>query len=333
MSNVIYPGKVIENKYNTILETKIDLSQFATLKPISKGAGDTLRIVKRSVTGGVDVVGMGEGNTSVIETTAEYADYVLKTTQGKGVIHDEEEQQDAMALDTMLRGMAEAMTNKWNADVVEQYDQAWANEVAGAINYDNFCDAIALFSEQSEPKFALVSPAGLATLRKAFKDLLSYNEAFIRTGYVGTVNGVPIYTSAKMHDGEVVIADATAVDLLLNKQQEIEQSRNADTRTTSYFIRTVATAALVDATHVARIAAAATTATTCTTHTKATKAIAGAGDGVAYVFVNGKLDGTVDCSSHAYAYTAKENLAAGDVIKVVCKEAGHVSSAATVTVS
>jgi hypothetical protein len=333
MANYTYPNVLIENKYKTILETELNLNQFCTIAPMAEGAGDTKRIVYRSVSGQVDEVAMGQGNTHDIEVSGYFDDYVLKTTQGHGFYYDEEAQKDGMIVDAMLKGMAETMLNKWNRDIMAQFDKAVYNEVAGNISFAGFVDAIAKFGEQDKALFALINPASLATLRKALADDLKYTGDFARTGYIGSVCSVPIYMSNIVEAGEVIIASKEAVTLFINKQNEVEAQRDPDTRKNEYWIRTVAVAGLTNDHKVCRLAAAATTATTITTSAAGAAVVAGAATTGAKVdvYVNGELAKSGVAESSAYSITLDKNLVAGDVIKVVARKAGQISSAATAT--
>lgn len=331
--NYTYPNVLIENKYKTILDTELNMNQFCSISPMAEGAGDTKRIVYRSVSGQVDEVAMGQGNTHDIEVSGYYDDYVLKTTQGHGFYYDEEAQKDALVVDTMLQGMAETMLNKWNKDIMAQFDKAVYHEVSGSIAFSGFVDAIAKFGEQDKDLFALINPASLATLRKALNDDLKYSGDFARTGYIGSVCSVPIYMSNIVAVGEVIFATKEAVTLFINKQNEVEAQRDPDLRKNEYWIRTVAVAGLTNEKKVCRLAAAATTTTTITTSAAEAKIVAGAAttDAEVKVYVNGALAKTGKATSSAYSITLDENLVAGDVIKVVARKAGQVSSTATAT--
>lgn len=336
MAHYTYDNLVMQNKYNTILETKLNFNDYITVDTsMTEGAGDIKRIVFRSVSGEVDEVAMGEGNSHSIEVTGRYEDYKLKTTQAYGHYYDEEEQKDNLVADTMLTGMAETMVNNWNAKIVAQYSKATLNEVSGTLDFDSIVDAIAKFKEYDKQLFGFVSPKTVATLRKNLKTLLSYSEGFVRTGYIGTVAGVPIIMSNVIPDGEMIIASKEAVTAFINKNQEIERDRDADKRDNKYWIRTVALIALTNEKYVCRIAAAATTNTTVTTYTKEQKTVSGAATTGANVkvYVNGELKKETVADSSAYSVTLDENLSTGDIVEVTARKSGEVSSTASVTVA
>ena len=80
MPNYTYENKVIENKYNSVLLSDLQDSDFLTVdESLTNNAGDTVEIVTRSVNGFVEDVAMGEGNTRDIPVTATISPYKVKT--------------------------------------------------------------------------------------------------------------------------------------------------------------------------------------------------------------------------------------------------------------
>ena len=336
MANFTYDNLQLENKFKSILNTKLSLNQFITLDNMVEGAGDTKRIVYRSVSGQVDDVAMGEGNSHTIETTGRYSDFVLKTTQGYGFYYDEEATKDALVVDTLLKGMQESMTNDWNEKIMAQYALADKYEVASSsIDFNDFVDALALFGEKNEGLVAVCNPQEVATLRKNLADSLKYVEAFVRSGYIGSVCGIPVYMSAAVPEGEVYISNKDAIHAFINKSMEVEQKRDPNLRKNEVWMRFVACIALVDDSKVCRIASAATTTTTITAATKNTKIVAGAATtgAIVKVYVNGNFAKEGVASSSAYSITLDTNLAAGDEVVVIARKEGQVSSKKSATVA
>jgi hypothetical protein len=101
--------------------------------------------------------------------------------------------------------------------------------------------------------FLLISPADKAAFRKALKDDLSYTEGFVRTGYIGSVCGVPVVVSKAVPAGKGYLATKEAVTTFIKKASETEYLRDADTRNNTYWIRKVAVVALTDATKVVKV--------------------------------------------------------------------------------
>ena len=98
--------------------------------------------------------------------------------------------------------------------------------------------------------FAWVNPKDMAALRKALKDDLKYVEAFVRTGYVGTVAGVNLYTKKDATLGTIVGGTKGAVTVFNKKGTEVEQPPRsvdeANIRQNSIFSRKYYVAAITD---------------------------------------------------------------------------------------
>ena len=107
--------------------------------------------------------------------------------------------------------------------------------------------------ENEEGLFLLISPADKAGFRKALREDLSYSEGFVRTGYIGSVAGVPVVVSKAVPAGKGFLATKDAVTVFIKKDTEIEQERDANTRKNSVFGRKVAVIALTDANKVVKL--------------------------------------------------------------------------------
>lgn len=337
MANYTYDNIVLENKYNSILETLLDINNYMTIDTSLVGVdGDVKRIKCYSVSGQADDVSMGEGNTHSIEVTGSYKDYKVKTTQGKFPYYDEEVAKDSLTIENGLKGCAEIMSNNWTNKAIAEFKKANTYEVVTTdFGFNSFVDAVAKFGEKNV-EFGLLSPNTLAKVRKQLKtDGLVYDTAYIRNGYVGSVCGVPLVVSDSIPDDEIYIGMKSAVTAFIKKQGGLSQDRDEEHRKTTIFPRKTAVIALTDGTKLCRIAKAATTSTTITTYTKDTKAIAGACTSGANVevFVNGVFVASAVGESSAYSVTLDENIVAGDIVKVIARKDGEVSSSATVTVA
>lgn len=336
MPNYAYENKLIENKYESVLLSDLQDSEFLTIDDsLTNKPGDTIEIVTRSVSGDVQDVFISTGNTKDIIITATVAPYRVKTKQGRFTYYDEEVQRDPMIVDAGVKGMAEVARNAWLKEAFGEYFKAYSKQVASSsIGFNDFADAVALFGEKDTDLRALVHPNTVATLRKNLKDDLKYSEDFARSGYIGLCCGVPIMRSAAVPKGEVIISQKDAVTLFLKKANEVEQQRDANTRKNQVFTRKVAVVALTNESHVVRIAAPQATATTVTTYTKGTRRVEGACStgAVVYVYVNGVFSGYADAASNAYSVGTQEALKTGDTVLVIGHKAGEVAKGVTVTV-
>ena len=103
----------------------------------------------------------------------------------------------------------------------------------------------------------LINPAQKATIRKNLGEDLKYSEGFARTGYIGTVCGVPVIVSKAVPAGKAFLATKDAVTCFVKKGSEIEQERDANTRKNMIYSRKVMLIALTDATKLVRITSTA----------------------------------------------------------------------------
>ena len=249
MANVIFQNEVLENKYNSILTTKLDLQRFMTIdNSLAVNAGMIKKVITKTATGAVDDLNMGEGNTNAVEVSTSTVPYTVGTTQGKFVYYDEEAMADPAVVDAGLTGLAEKMINSFVAKAVAEWEKGQSVTVT-AFDFDGVVDAIASMNLEDESGlFMLINPAQVAEFRKGLGDELKYSEGFVRTGYIGSVCGVPVYISKAITAGKVILASKDAVTLFIKKDSEIEQERDADTRQNRVFARKVCVVALTDAT-------------------------------------------------------------------------------------
>lgn len=255
MAHVVYENEILSNKINDILTTKVDINNYLTVDTsMSEQAGMKKVINTYTSTGAIEQLAMGEGNSAEIEVSFTPVEYDVLTYQGKFAFYDEQEMQDPMVVDTGLAHSADHMTNKFTELAIAEYDKASLAQSATAWSFDVVVDAIAKMNLEDEAGlFLLISPADKAAFRKALKDDLSYSEGFVRTGYIGSVAGVPVVVTKAVPAGKGYLATKEAVTLFIKKASETEYERDADTRKNSYWVRKVAVVALTDATKVVKV--------------------------------------------------------------------------------
>jgi hypothetical protein len=105
--------------------------------------------------------------------------------------------------------------------------------------------------EDESGLFLLIGPDAVAEFRKGLGEELKYSEGFARTGYIGSVCGVPVYISKAITTP--ILASKEAVTLFIKKNSEIEQERDADHRKNMVYARRVSLVALTDATKVRKL--------------------------------------------------------------------------------
>lgn len=258
MAHKVYENFVLENKIEDILTTAVDLQGYMTVDTsLTTEPGMKKIIHTYTATGNVEDLAMGEGNSKDIEVSFTSAEYEVGVTQGRFQYFDEQEMQDPMVVDTGLEGVAKKMVNDFTAKAIAEYEKATLIEEANAWSFDVVADSIAKLNVEDETGlFLLISPADKAAFRKALKDDLKYSEGYVRTGYIGTVCGVPVIVSKAVAAGKAYLATKDAVTLFIKKGSEIEQERDADKRNNKVFARKVAVVALTNATKLVKITVA-----------------------------------------------------------------------------
>lgn len=338
MSNVVYDNKVLENKLKSLLDTKIDMHNYLTVdRSLAEAAGMKKTINKYQANGNVEDLAMTEGNSGIFEGSFVGEDYVVGVTQGKGVYYDEEAMKDPMIVDTIVKGMAEQMNNDFTRKAIKEMGKAnlaiscdFASTTSDYF-FEKVVDALALFGEDVEGLSLLINPKHQAWVRKQLKDNLKYSEGFVRTGYIGSVAGVPVVVSNAVSDSAAFIVNKEAVTLFIKKEAEAEQERDADHRKNTLYIRKVALVALTDATKVVALAKGQTTACAITTYTKATNAVEGTCGTDCFkvhVLVGDKAYDAIPANG-AWAIETKDALAAGDKINATAYAIGLAPKAAT----
>lgn len=254
MAHVMYENFILSNKINDILTTSLNINNYLTVDTtMTQGPGMKKTVNTYTSTGDVEALGMGEGNTQGIEVSFTSADYEVLTYQGKFEFYDEQEMTDPLIVDTGLQHSADRMVNKFVKLAVDEYDKATL-AVQGAWSFDLVVDAIKEMNLEDETGlFLLISPADQAKIRKALKDDLKYAEGYVRTGYIGSVAGVPVIVTKAVAEGKAYLATKEAVTVFIKKDSETEYERNADIRKNSYWVRKFAVVALTDATKVVKI--------------------------------------------------------------------------------
>ncbi len=270
MANKYYDNFVLEAEINNQFTTLLDLSQFCTPdRSLEANAGNIVKVNTYDTTGVAEEVAMGKGNTGVIETSLVTKDYTVKMVQSKFAWHTEEENADPYVPVVGAQKTAASIVNKMRADIIAEMEKATLKVTSTGDYFADFIDAVAKLdldstraengNESLDPGamcFALVSKGDLAKIRKSMKDNLKYVEDFTSTGYVGTVAGVNIYVTNLATDGEVIIGHKSGIKLITKSQVELEQDRDADTRTNYLYGRQAYVAALYDATKICLITAA-----------------------------------------------------------------------------
>lgn len=326
----IYDNFVLEDKIEDNLITKLDMNQFLTADySLTENPGMVKKIHKYIGSGQLDEVAMGEGNTHSIDVTYQEEEYRVGTTQGRFVYFDEEAMTDPVAIEAGLNRLSQDFINDLTEKAIAEMDKSENLVALTSWGFDAFVDAVAKFPEAEGELFCLINPAQQAALRKNLKDDLKYVEAFARTGYIGSVCGVPVFVSKAVPEGRAFMGKKDAVTAFVKKGIEMEQERDANTRKNSVFARKVQIVALTNEDSMVVMGEAQNTAASISKKAAGAKAIGGAcsadADRVA-VYVNGVKVGDAVPASGSWSINASANLAAGDKIKAIAYEAKKLPS-------
>lgn len=255
MPNTVYANKVIEAKAKDLLTTSVNTRNLMTVDTeLAQEAGMTKTINVYTYTGEAQELAAGEGNTNRGSITYEGKDYTVKMVQQAFDYQDEDFMKDNTIVDNMLKGANQVMVNKMASDFYAEAAKATLTQT-GAISYDTIVDAIAKLNVEDESGlFIIITPEQKAAIRKDVDYKAARMGEVVYNGQIGTVAGIPVIVSKAAANAYVMSKDA--IKLFMKKDLEIEQERNADTRTNSVYLRTAYLVALVDATKICKITAA-----------------------------------------------------------------------------
>ena len=260
MAHVIYENEVLANKLEDTLITNLSINNYVTFDNSLQGVAGMKKVINTyaPTSDSIEVLAMGQGNTKTLEAAFTPVEYEVKTYQGRMGWFDEQVMTDPTIVDALIKFRGEEMTNYFTKLAVDEWKKATVTLNAASWSFDTVVDAInKLGMEDETGLFLMVSVDDKNAIRKALKDDLVYSEAYVRTGYIGTVCGVPVVVSKALTKGEAFLATKEAVTVFTKKDTELEHERNANIRQDTYFIRKVGLTALTDATKVCKIAISA----------------------------------------------------------------------------
>ena len=253
MANVIFENYVLANEIEDQFNSYLDLMRFATVDATLEGtAGMMKKIHQYRATNGTEKVAMGAGNTKSIEVNYNETEYKILCAQNRFSYHDEEAMTDPVAVQTGIKHMAVDMFNTVNADIYGEFAKADEAHTVTGTGFDAFADAVATLEVEGKEEaagaeiFAWVNPKDMAGLRKALKDELKYVEAFVRTGYLGTVAGVNLYAKKDATQGTIIGGLKSAVTVFTKKGTEVAQDREENIRKNDIYSRKYYVAAITD---------------------------------------------------------------------------------------
>ena len=254
MANTVFENKVIEAKAKDLLTTSVNTrSLMAVDTSLTQEAGMTKTINVYTYNGTAEELAAGKGNTARGAITYTGKDYTVKLVQQAFDYQDEDYMKDSTIVDNGLKGASQVMTNKMTADFVAECEKATLSQ-SGGLSYDTVVDAIAKLNVEDESGlFILTNPEGKATLRKDEDYKAARMGEVVYNGQVGTLAGIPVIVSKAV--ANTYVSHKDAVKLFMKKDVEVEQDRDADTRTNSIYLRASYICALVDNTKICKITA------------------------------------------------------------------------------
>ena len=256
MANKTYPNHVLANNFENQYATKLDLMQFCTVDDSLAGvAGDTVKINTYTATDGTETLAMGEGNTKDIEVSYEEKAYTIELLQNRFSYFDEEEMRDPKIVEKGQEHGVVDMYNTAQRKAMAEFGKASLSAPVEKFDFDAFVDGAALFDNELGDLsiFGLVHKDDIKEVRKNLKDSLQYVEAYVRKGYIGTVNGINVYQSNVATAGTMILATKKAVTYFRKKGTEVEQDRNPDIRKNQIWHRQIGVFAFTDATQAVKV--------------------------------------------------------------------------------
>jgi hypothetical protein len=264
MANTPYANYVLENKFEDQYQSYLDLMQFCTVD--NTLVGDAGMIKKIRVYSATDdktqTLAKGEGNTVEIEASYSDVDYTIELLQNRFIWFDEEEMTDPLVIDKGLQHQAVDMYNTANKKAIAEFKKATNKVTVTKFDFNAFVDGVAGFTALNIAEarengdlgiFALVHKKDVAEIRKELGTSLQYIEAYQRTGYIGSVNGVNLFNSALATEGEITLATKQAVTYFVKKGAEVEQERDANIRKNTAYLRKYGIFALTDQNYIVKL--------------------------------------------------------------------------------
>ena len=254
MANTVFNNKIIEAKAKDLLTTAVNTRNLMTVdNTLAAEAGMVKTINVYTYTGEAEELGAGEGNSNRGSIDYVGTDYTVKMVQQAFDYQDEDFLKDNTIVDNMLKGANQVMVNKMTSDFIAECGKASLGHTITTLGYDAIVDGIAKLNVEDESKlFVIIPNAWKAEIRKDEDYKSARMGEVVYNGQVGTVCGIPVIATNALTDAAYVMS-AEAVKLFMKKDVEVEQDRDADTRTNSIYLRTAYVCALVDATKICKL--------------------------------------------------------------------------------
>ena len=208
------------------------MNQFITVDyTLAENPGMVKKIRTYSGTGSVEDLAMGEKNSVIIGSEWVETSYEVKTTQGTTYHYDEQQMADPKAIDAAIERVTTDILNDHNKKIVAELGKATHKINSFDYSFDMIAEAIASLPEETnDGLYLLVARKDSAKYQKKLKDSLQYVEAFMRSGYIGSICSVPVYLSDAVEPGHAYLATPEAVTCFMKQDARIETSRDIERR-------------------------------------------------------------------------------------------------------
>ena len=227
MANTVYDNFFLSNEVEDQFNSHLDLQQFCTVDKSLEGVAGMKRIINSyRATDGTEKLTVGEGNSKSIEVSFTGKEYEIALAQNRFKYNDEQAMTDPMLVPVGMKHAGTDMFNTIQSDIYAEFNKTGLEVPCSAFDFDAFVDAVAalnLEDDESASIFAFVCPKDKAKVRKALKDDLKYVEAYARTGYIGTVAGINLYTKKDATEGTIIVGTKEAVTIFTKTGTEVEQ--------------------------------------------------------------------------------------------------------------
>jgi hypothetical protein len=254
MANQVYDNFFLSNEVEDQFNSHLDLQQFCTIDNSLVGTAGMKRVINTyRATDGTEKLTVGQGNSKSIEVSYTPVEYVIALAQNRFEWYHEHAMTDPMLVPTGMKHAGTDMYNTVQADIYAEFAKTGLEVPATAFDFDAFVDASAALNLENLEDvsiFAFVCPKDKAKVRKALKDDLKYVTEYAKTGYIGTVAGINLYTKQDATEGEIIVATKEAVTIFNKKGVEVElpprSAADANTRKNTAFSRKYYVVALTD---------------------------------------------------------------------------------------
>jgi len=264
MNHQLYDNKVIANRFEDILNTKLETRNLMTIdNSLATAAGMKKAVHTYKYEGTVEELAMGQGNSEdaagLVSLTKK--EYEVKVQQQPFHYFDEQAMIDPLAVQCAIEKAAVEMKNHFNKKFFNCIEEVGEDEkivieaqLDGALTYNDVVDALALLNmEMEEGLFLLVGDDMKTDIRKDEDYKAARQGELLFSGQVGQVAGLPVVHSRMIAAGHAYIMDRNAVTCFIKKEVEVEQERDANCRRNDVYLRVVNVMAITDATRIIRL--------------------------------------------------------------------------------